>query len=783
MNTKTSLLRSWLRRIAGLTTAAATMLSLAGTASARILFEDDTYFNIQSEGIILDYNDNIYQGLASTLTNQTITYTADANGVAGDGITITLAETAPADLGGNSATIAVTAVGNAITVTFQDDTNIGNPESVGQIDIRECINSASNTTTSGSGVNAGNGVACTITNDVTALITATGGTAATDAVALSTTSLSGGANGGDIKLQIGNDGSDAAITYNDTTQDISISTPGSDISFSNNNITTTGAVNMQNSSAYHIREVSGDPNTVAACASVDEVVLDTTTNKIYVCTGTGTATVATWATPSADTLNGLTSSQFLRSDTSDSFTSGTLTFNALTILDANGAVDFSGASSFLLYQGLNNPGTCTEGEIFYNTTVNATYVCTAANTWSALSTAGTPNFEAVYGADGDQTLTTSNGDFSIAAGTGAINFDSTNAAGISLNDGVNGPVNIGTGASTGTVTIGGTGAQTIAVGNGAGAKTVSIGSSNTTSTTTLLSGSGGLNFNVNNNQATNINTGTSTGTTTIGGGSGDVTINGKVVGITSNGGNDVTITSSDDIIFDDAQLVGIVQMTGAATDWDVTFSSDGIIDNINSFASTVNGEGASNVGIEDVGNYFGGSTVESALQTLGASTGKRVEDLTFYPEYPDTVVYADGTNNKGTLESYYDTGEVSGYYNWTSANGVTQDIELRFDFPIPQDFSATGNFTYRYRTGTVTEADNDVEVVLYNVTDAATCASDLTNGTAGVWATGTILAASINGGCAGLSAGDIVEVQIKLYDNVGAADYADVGKVIWNYTK
>ncbi|MEP7107659.1 MAG: hypothetical protein ABI760_06740 [Ferruginibacter sp.] len=78
-------------------------------------------------------------------------------------------------------------------------------------------------------------------------------------------------------------------------------------------------------------------------------------------------------------------------------------------------------------------------------------------------------------------------------------------------------VNIGTSTNTGAVTIGGTGTQTISIGNGLAAKTVNIGSSATTSTTTILSGSGGIMINNANNQPTSIGTGTSTGAVTIGG--------------------------------------------------------------------------------------------------------------------------------------------------------------------------------------------------------------------------------------------------------------------------
>lgn len=322
----------------------------------------------------------------------------------------------------------------------------------------------------------------------------------------------------------------------------------------------------------------------------------------------------------------------------------------------------------------------------------------------------------------------------------------------------------------------------------------------------------------------------------------------------------ITFSSPANIIFDDAQLIGTIQLSDSATDWNGTFSTDGIVDNINSFTSTSNGQGASNVGvedasnwftgteiesalneiealfgstssnifnftennvlidndpvytalnrldlkwgdlastangegaslvgIEDAGGYFSGTNVEAALQELGTSSGANFSNLTFFPEYPDTTVYPDGSNNQGTLESFYDDVQQTGYYEWTTNALIgTQDMDLRFSFPLPNDFSSTGDFTYDYRTGTTTEANNDVEVRLYNLTDSQECANDLTNGTANTWATGTITAASIDTGCTGgttLNAGDIVEVQIKLLDQLGASDFANSGKLIWNYLK
>ena len=163
-----------------------------------------------------------------------------------------------------------------------------------------------------------------------------------------------------------------------------------------------------------------------------------------------------------------------------------------------------------------NQGSDADGTLRYDTTTNAWQISNNGGAFAAIGTGGSQDFEGVYSTDVDKILTTTNGTFTIEAGTGAVNVNST-TGGVSLNASINGAVNIGTGSSTGTVTLGGTGTQSIAVGNGAGVKTVSLGSSNTTSTTTLLSGSGGLALNVSNNQSTNINTGSSTGSVNIGG--------------------------------------------------------------------------------------------------------------------------------------------------------------------------------------------------------------------------------------------------------------------------
>lgn len=92
------------------------------------------------------------------------------------------------------------------------------------------------------------------------------------------------------------------------------------------------------------------------------------------------------------------------------------TASGFTGITSTGAINFAGASRLALHQGGANPGTCTEGDMFYNTGTHTGYLCTALNTWTALSS-GNPDFETVYGADADKILNTSNGAFTVNTGT------------------------------------------------------------------------------------------------------------------------------------------------------------------------------------------------------------------------------------------------------------------------------------------------------------------------------------------------------------------------------
>lgn len=506
------------------------------------------------------------------------------------------------------------------------------------------------------------------------------------------------------------------ITNNEFDFDHSINVTGG--------IEASGYVNLSGASATRLREFNNaTPSGNVLCTYDGEIAVNQSDNMVYICTTVSTSPPA--AAGSVWTAV-FSAGSYLRSDTSDSFTSGTLTLGAGTTLDAT-------AGAIIIQNGTTTPATCTEGELFFETDANLFYVCSGTNTWS---TTGSQDFESIFTTDADGILTTSDTLFGIATGTGEFDVTSTglidfNSASFTLD-------------TTGTFSI-----------DGVGASNVTTSTGNLTLSTTT---------------------------------SGDVDITGATnVDLASTAG-DVTFTSGDDIIFDDAQLSSAVQLTDTATAIAATYGTSGIIDALNSLASTANGAGASNIGVEDSAGNYTATDVEGVLTEIAGQIGSGAdnnEDLTFYPEYPDAVIWADGTNNKGKMESLYDDTNDEHSYRWTSQQATTQDMSIKFRFPLPPDFSANGDFTYKFRTGNTTEADNDVEVYLYNATNGPTlCASDTTNGSA-TWATGTLASATISGTCTGanaLDAGDIMEIEVKLFDNTGATDFADIGVLKLVYT-
>ncbi|MDZ4217111.1 MAG: hypothetical protein U1C97_02215, partial [Candidatus Gracilibacteria bacterium] len=145
-----------------------------------------------------------------------------------------------------------------------------------------------------------------------------------------------------------------------------------------------GTIDFSGATRFVIRSGSANPGT---CAEGD-LFYNSTDNVLRVCTDTDTWTALGSGSSNADTLDTIDSLQFLRSDASDALTSGTLTINTGAALDVNGDLDASGATRMAVHQGTSNPGTCTEGDLFYNSTDNLLRACSATNTWSVVRDGG-----------------------------------------------------------------------------------------------------------------------------------------------------------------------------------------------------------------------------------------------------------------------------------------------------------------------------------------------------------------------------------------------------------
>lgn len=456
-------------------------------------------------------------------------------------------------------------------------------------------------------------------------------------------------------------------------------------------LSATGQVNFSSAAGMRLRE-SSSPNTLAACATLNEVIVNTSSNTLMICTTTGVAGVAVWTAPSP-----------------------------------------------AVPTGTPNPATCSPGQLFFNTTSATLQVCTATNTWN---TAGPQDFEAVYGYDADKVLTTGGGNFGITAGAG--NIDLTN--------------------TTGKTTI---------TSAAAAADAIKLNASGASSGITANWGTGGLNF-ASTTGAFSIS---GTGASTMNATSGNLNLT------TTTSGN-IAMVSAGNITFDDATLTAPLKITNTDTALNATFPAGaGILDALNSFTSTSVGSGASNVGVSGTLTNIGSPTdVQAALANINGLVGAgapNVEDLTFAPQYPDNVIYRDGSNNNGTLVNDFDATNNQQYFRWSTNSAVQQDLNVKFRFPLPPDFVSTGDFTLGYRTGTVTTTDNKVDVTFTDVTKSNTvCGSSITNASANAWATATITAATLNAGCTGgtaLAAGDIIEVDVKFFDRTGGTTFADAG--------
>lgn len=151
------------------------------------------------------------------------------------------------------------------------------------------------------------------------------------------------------------------------------------------------------------------------------------------------------------------------------------------------------------------------------------------------------------------------------------------------------------------------------------------------------------------------------------------------------------------------------------------------------------------------------------------------------PEFPNFTITADGTNNRGTLESDYDAGNNRNYYQWTTRRTAMQDYDLVVQWPIPEDFDAfqATSIEFDYRTNTATDTDNQLDLVSILDTTGSSVAVGGTNTdlASTTWATATATGMDATGT---YNAGDFITMTFKLQSTSG--DFTQLGNIKFNYT-
>jgi len=115
-------------------------------------------------------------------------------------------------------------------------------------------------------------------------------------------------------------------------------------------------------------------------------------------------------------------------------------------------------------------------------------------------------------------------------------------------------------------------------------------------------------------------------------------------------------------------------------------------------------------------NITGNLTTTGTINGVIIGPSNRSDALA--PEYNDSVIIRDGTNNEGKLESFYvDADGAPGntninYYHWTTLQTGPQDIDIVIRYTLAEGFLGWQAIPmqFTYRTGTSSAADNHLDI-------------------------------------------------------------------------
>jgi len=178
-----------------------------------------------------------------------------------------------------------------------------------------------------------------------------------------------------------------------------------------------------------------------------------------------------------------------------------------------------------------------------------------------------------------------------------------------------------------------------------------------------------------------------------------------------------------------------------------------------------------------------GSPGTWAAITGGGGGAPYSQSISLEPEYNDSVIEADGSNNKGKLSvEFNDTDGSPGnnnynFYIWTSRQAAVQDIDMIIRLNLPDGFTGwqATPVTFTYRTLDNNLANNSLNVSIEDTNGNPVSLSGATNLVNSAWTTANIGYL----GAPTWSAGQPITIKIKLSANSSGTAYA--GKLSLNF--
>lgn len=171
---------------------------------------------------------------------------------------------------------------------------------------------------------------------------------------------------------------------------------------------------------------------------------------------------------------------------------------------------------------------------------------------------------------------------------------------------------------------------------------------------------------------------------------------------------------------------------------------------------------------------YTGSSWVSGSSAGGSGT------VVYIPEFADSVISTDGTNNDGILYGDRDIVNFKNHYQWTSTKTTLQDIDIVMSIRLPDGFTGfqATPIQVEYMTSTATLADADLDITVLDTANAAVStigASDLNNV---AWTTADITF----GGTPTFTAGENITINFKLQTRKAGTDQSVfLGNVFIHY--